>query len=487
MSSAQAPAKFGYKENFSVATAPKGTFLRQEQLPDGVALSLSALRRVRDSSLYVIGGRQLDKDFLATLDPPAGMRVFFYQNLGYGFSPQLLIGPTGSVEHGDILVPLIQHVQQQGKESTMLAHWSSNAADDEMLDAIPLTGLNHGVAGILLVASSRRGFVELEREIRSAAIVSGVAGFALAILLSGWIASRVTRPVEQLAHAAQELAAGNWNAQADVSGEDELGALAQSFNQMTHELLEQRERLVQAERVAAWRELARRLAHELKNPLFPLQLTVENLLRARQQSPEEFDEIFRESSSTLLAEIANLKTIVSRFSDFSKMPQPRFQPVQLNQLVEDSARLFHSQLAVPGRPPIDCRLEIDRELTPVAADPELLHRALSNLILNAIEAMPNGGTLTLGTRHDHGRVYVEVSDTGSGLTPEQRERLFTPYFTTKPHGTGLGLAIVQSIISDHGGRMTVRSRAGEGTTFSIELPRNIEKLQSAEAAQTITG
>ena len=489
ISSAQWPAKFGYKETFPPESAPTGSFLKREELPDGVALSVSVVRRVAvgDSSLYVIGGRKLDKNFLATLYPPPGMRVFFYQNLGRGFSPQLLVDPTGAVEHSEMLAPLIQQVQQSGKESTSVIRWSANAADDEMVDAIPLTGASGQVLGILAIANSRRGYVELVQQIRSAAVISAFAGILLAILLSGWIASRVTRPLEQLARAAQEIAAGDWNAHAKVSSTDELGDLAQSFNEMTRELLEQRERLVQAERVAAWRELARRLAHELKNPLFPLQLTVENLVRARNQSPEQFEEIFRESSSTLLAEIANLKAIVSRFSEFSRMPQPRFQQVRLNELVQDSVRLFQSQLTAPGRPPIECRLELDPALELIAADPELLHRALSNLILNAIDAMPNGGTLTLRTRQQEDRVYVEVSDTGPGLTSQEREQLFTPYFTTKQHGTGLGLAFVQSVVSDHGGRISVRSKAGAGTTFSVELPRNAQKGQSAEAAQTASG
>ncbi len=143
-----------------------------------------------------------------------------------------------------------------------------------------------------------------------------------------------------------------------MSSTDELGALAESFNRMTEELLQQREQLVQAERVAAWRELARRLAHELKNPLFPLQLTVENLVRAREQSPEQFDEVFRESSSTLLAEIANLKTIISRFSEFSRMPQPQFQRVQVNEIVQNVARLLQGQLRSPEQAPIECRLEL---------------------------------------------------------------------------------------------------------------------------------
>ena len=201
---------------------------------------------------------------------------------------------------------------------------------------------------ILLIGNSRRTYVELKRHIRSAALMVGGGGIFLAILLSSWAAARVTRPVEQLAHAAQEVAAGNWNARVEVSGEDELGQLADSFNRMTTELLGQKERLMQAERVAAWRELARRLAHELKNPLFPLQLTVENLVRARQQNPEQFEEVFRESSRTLLAEIANLKGIIGRFSEFSKMPQPQLRPVQVNEVVHGVVQLFQAQLNARG-------------------------------------------------------------------------------------------------------------------------------------------
>jgi nitrogen fixation/metabolism regulation signal transduction histidine kinase len=276
-----------------------------------------------------------------------------------------------------------------------------------------------------------------------------------------------------LAHAAQEVAAGNWNARVDVKGDDELGQLADSFNRMTTELLGQRERLLQAERVAAWRELARRLAHELKNPLFPLQLTVENLVRARQQNPEQFEEVFRESSRTLLAEIANLKGIIGRFSEFSKMPQPHLQRVQVNDVIRGVMQLFQAQLEAPGRAKINCELQLDPHLEPVMADSELLHRAISNLVLNAIDAMPQGGTLTLGTRDEGGKVLIEVADTGPGFTPEECARLFTPYYTSKQHGTGLGLAIVQSVVSDHGGRVRVQSEPGQGTTFVIELPRDL--------------
>jgi len=234
---------------------------------------------------------------------------------------------------------------------------------------------------------------------------------------------------------------------------------------------------VQTERVAAWRELARKLAHELKNPLFPLQLTVENLVRARQQRPELFDEIFAESTATLLAEISNLKAIISRFSEFSKMPQPQFQQVRLRDLIDGVLRVYQPQFQ-SAEHPIACTVEVD-DSSGLAADPELLHRALSNLVLNAIDAMPEGGTLTIRAQGSGDRVRIEVADTGVGLTREECSRLFTPYYTSKQHGTGLGLAIVQSVISDHGGKITVQSEPDRGTTFTIDLPRNLEKIPTS--------
>jgi len=482
VSSAQWPAKFGYKDASLPATPPRQAFLREEDLPDGAALGLCAMRQAgsAENPLYVIGGRRLDKNFLATLDLPAGTRAMFYQNLGGALSTQFLIDPSGSVQQPERLAPLIEEVRAQSGETEAVVHWSSDPADDETVHALPLNGQDGHLLGILLVATSRRPYIELRQRIRSAALLAGAGGIFLAIVLSGWVAGRVTRPVEQLAQAAREVAAGNWHAQVPVASSDELGELAEAFNRMTGELMEQRERLLQSERVAAWRELARRLAHELKNPLFPLQLTVENLVRARQQSPELFEEMFQESAATLLAEINNLKAIVSRFSEFSRMPQPRFERVQANELVQNVARLFQAQLHAPERAaPIECRLELGQNVGEMAGDGELLHRALSNLILNAMDAMPQGGTLALRTRGENGRVVIEIADSGAGLTAEECEHLFTPYYTSKIHGTGLGLAIVQSVISDHGGRISVRSQPGSGTTFAIELPRNLEKLNAA--------
>jgi len=494
ISSAQWPTKFGYLdnriENLS-GFGEQGPFLQLEDLQDSTALGLFAVRAVHvgEHPVYVVGGRRLDKDFLSALDLPPDMRVLLYQNRGDHFSPDLLIAPAGAsaadaTHPAEKFSPLVEASAKYNQEISGIVKWSSKAADDEVFHAIPLRGLgkDQPLLGILLIGNSRRSYVELKQRIRDSALLVGGGGIVLAILLSSWAAGRVTRPVEQLATAAQDVAAGNWNARVEIPGSDEIAQLAESFNQMTSELLAQKERLMQAERVAAWRELARRLAHELKNPLFPLQLTVENLLRARSLSPEQFDEIFQESSRTLLAEISNLKGIIGRFSEFSKMPQPHLQRVDVNEAVRGVAQLFQAQLQAAERPGIACKLELSEVAGTIAADPELLHRALSNLVLNAMDAMPDGGLLTLRTRRDDGKVVIEVADTGSGLTPEECERVFTPYYTSKQHGTGLGLAIVQSVISDHHGRISVQSAPQRGTTFVIELPDNLDAMESGTRA-----
>jgi nitrogen fixation/metabolism regulation signal transduction histidine kinase len=324
---------------------------------------------------------------------------------------------------------------------------------------------------VLLIGSSRADMLKLESLIRNLGLAVGAIGVLLGLVLAWWATARITRPVHELAAAAGEVAAGNWNAHVPVQSRDEIGELAAAFNQMTRQLTEQRERLVQSERVAAWRELARRLAHELKNPLFPLQITVENMQRAREQFPEQFDEVFREGAATLLAELANLKTIINRFSDFSKMPPPERQSTNLNEILRGVMKLFDAQLAAQK---VSAHLELDERLPKIEADPAQLHRAVQNLMLNALDAMPAGGVLTVRTGRSNApqaasSVLLEISDTGSGLTKEECERLFTPYYTTKQHGTGLGLAIVQSVISDHGGRISVESEPGRGSTFRIEL------------------
>jgi signal transduction histidine kinase len=458
----------------------EGAFLKREEFAapergEGAtapALALVAVRRVGvgEKKLYIIGGRKLDQEFLASLVLPAGMRALLYRNLDPAFSPALLLATSGAIEQPEKLAPLIERVRTTTAEAQETITWTADPASAESFSAQPLTGRTGELLGVLLVGSLRRELVEMQSFIRAVSLLAGGIGVLLAVLLSWWAAARVTRPVERLAGAARAVAGGDWSVRVEPRSSDEVGELGHAFNQMTRQLSEQRERVLAAERVAAWRELARRLAHELKNPLHPLQITVENLQRARAAGPGEFDEVFRESTATLLAELENLKTIVARFSDFAKMPRPEPRSLDVNEAVRNAVKLFEGQFAAPGRPQIVPELYLEEDLDPIQADPDLLHRALQNLILNAMDAMPSGGTLTLRTASAPDGVRIEIRDTGAGLTPEECERLFTPYYTSKHHGTGLGLAIVQSVVSDHGGRLTVESEPGAGATFRIELP-----------------
>jgi signal transduction histidine kinase len=481
LSSAQWEAKFGYPEAaIPSAAAPAGAFLKREELSDGPTLGLFAVRaaRVGEQPLYVIGGERLDQGFLSTLDIPAGTRVLLYQSLDAKWNPKSLLDLNGPAAGADQLAPLVAQVRDTLQESQRVIHWTSDSADAEVFHAIPLTGpnlsasnpagANQQLMGVLLVGSSRRPLIELQRQIVSTAMLVGGVGIMVAVLASLWFAARVTRPVVLLAEAARRVAAGDLGAKVEVESSDELGELAAAFNRMTEDLAQQKDRTLQAERVAAWRELARRLAHELKNPLFPLQVTVENLMRAKQKAPEMFEEVFHEGTATLLAEINNLKTIIGRFSEFSKMPQPQRQPTQVNDVVRSVLRVFHAQLQEKNQ--VAVRTELADTLPEISADPDLLHRALQNLVLNAIDAMPEGGELTIRSATLSDGVEISVSDTGSGLTQEECGRLFTPYYTTKQHGTGLGLAIVQSVVSDHGGKISVESTKEKVTTFRIELP-----------------
>ena len=427
ISSAHWPARFGYREDWILQPNRAGkSFVHLMELADRKELALMAVERAFSGSDYVIlaGGVKLDEPFLMNIALPEGMSVSLDRNT---------IPGAASVS------------------------------------TLPLTDIAGAERGVIYIGQSRRELDVLQSAIRQTGYWTGGIGILLGALFSLWFSSSVSRPLRRLAESVQRVAGGDWDTRATATSSDEIGRLATDFNSMTSQLAEQRGRMIQSERVAAWRELARRLAHELKNPLFPLQLTVENLRRSREAKPELFNEVFEESTRTLLAELDELKTIVGRFSDFARMPAPRFEAVDINQTVREAMR-------VPMSESVRVNLELATALPPVEGDPEQLRRALRNLALNAMDAMPEGGTLTVRTARANGagpnsRVRVEVSDTGTGLTPEECARLFTPYYTTKQHGTGLGLAIVQSVVSDHRGTIAVESQPGRGTTFRMELNR----------------
>lgn len=498
VSSAQWPARFGYPEP-SVNGAGTQVFLKREELPDGAsALGVFAVRPVRGApQVRILGGMRLDQQFLADLPTPAGVEAYLYSSDGAAdgpsastqssFDPKRLLGVNGAVANAARYQPLMDAARRTGQQSSSIVYLSDRRDESVSATVLPLKSDAGQVMAVLVVVASRRQMVEVQQHIRAIAYGVAATGILLAIGCSVWIAGRVSRPIEELARAAEEVAQGNWDTRVDVRSRDEVGTLARSFNHMTGELTAQREKLIQSERVAAWRELARRLAHELKNPLFPLQLTVENLVHARGLPEEEFDEVFRESTRTLSMEIANLKTIIGRFSDFSKMPKPHLERMDAAEAITRVALLYfpwkgtaaeECDVNSTGEQKIDCCMVLDTGPLPIDADPEMLHRALSNLVLNAMDAMLDGGKLTLSARSLNDHVEIRVADTGEGLTPEECERLFTPYYTTKQHGTGLGLAIVQSVVADHAGTISVESQPGGGAVFVLLFPKAAGEIQA---------
>jgi two-component system nitrogen regulation sensor histidine kinase NtrY len=466
ISSAHWPARFGYKNDWEIAPADwsaRDAFLTRIPTPDGAATALVAIRPSPSGKGYIIGGRRLNPEFQKSLGVAPGMRALLW------LGPGNVIDPSGPVQDPQKLAPMIE---PHAGERTNVVQWTSDRASAEAFQSLPLVH-DGKTFGVLLAGTSLREQLGLERAILWIGVLVGGSGIIIGVLLGWWTTERITRPVERLAAGARAVAAGDWSTRVEVASTDEIGELAQAFNKMAEQILEQRERALQAERVAAWRELARRLAHELKNPLFPLQITIENLQRARERSADEFDEVFRESTATLLVELTNLKTIVNRFSDFAKMPAPQFEMVDVNETVRGVLKLFDAQLGQ-----IERRIELESGSLQIHADGEQLRRAIGNLILNAIDTISSsgasggkpGGTLLVTTTRLENGARLSVSDTGQGLTEEECARLFTPYYTTKQHGTGLGLAIVQSVVSDHHGKISVASEPGRGATFTIDLP-----------------
>jgi two-component system nitrogen regulation sensor histidine kinase NtrY len=225
--------------------------------------------------------------------------------------------------------------------------------------------------------------------------------------------------------------------------------------------------LIRAQRVAAWREVARRLAHEIKNPLTPIQLCAERLRRHFSAAPTQTRDLVEECTSTIVGEVESLKGLVDEFSQFARMPAPRAVSSDLDALLSDVLGLYRGIFT-----DVEIRRRSAASLPAVSVDPEQIRRVVINLIDNAIEAMDQHGTIEIETEHDpaHSLVRVVVADDGPGIPPAERDKLFLPYYSTKRRGSGLGLAIVRRIVVEHGGSVDVSDNVPRGTRFAIELP-----------------
>ena len=234
--------------------------------------------------------------------------------------------------------------------------------------------------------------------------------------------------------------------------------------------------LVRAQRLATWRAVARRIAHEIKNPLTPIQLSAQRILKKHRAGADDLPEALESGIRTIVEEVAGLEEMVNEFSRFARMPEVRPVPSDLNVVVRSVAALYggHEHLRV--------ELDLSPAVSPFAFDPEQLRRALVNLVDNAAEATEGKGTVQLSTELDARRkiASVSVADDGPGVPSADREKLFLPYFTTKTRGTGLGLAIVNRIAADHDGRVRVAANHPRGTRFVIELPLAAERAAPDE-------
>lgn len=317
------------------------------------------------------------------------------------------------------------------------------------------------------LASSLR---HLNAEVATAFLVACLLSFVFALGLS----RRLSRPIQRFAARTYEAARGEAHAVEDEST-PELAEAAQAFNRTLESLRDLRLQLEATERIAARREVARRVAHEVKNPLSPIRTSIETLVRLKKSGSEHFDEFFDETAQVVLAEVHRLNRLVNHFSRYANLPSPRLQTMSMVELCRSIAQFYAAEaphLRFVGLLGADSSLVNAEEVDPVllTGDPEQIRQVVTNLVKNALEATAHleRAEVVIELRRTEEAVLLSVSDNGPGV--EQPADLFEPYRTTKESGTGLGLPIAQRIAVEHGGDLTYRSGAMGGAHFELRLP-----------------
>ena len=295
--------------------------------------------------------------------------------------------------------------------------------------------------------------------------ISGIAVVVISLvaLTSHLIGRNLSIPIKNLVQFTRQVAEGRLDGQCDVKSDDEIGDLATAFNQMTRDLRDSRNELIRAERLATAGRMAASFAHEIRNPLSSMRMLAQMLMQ-RKDLPVSKRE---QSVGYILEEIERIDVIVKGFMDFARPAALELETHDLNQALEEvlnvmEANLNHHQLSLVKK--------FDRELSPIQFDRDKLKQGFMNIVLNAMEAMSEGGTVEVETSRHEDRVQVEVLDTGVGIASADLDQLFEPFFTTKVQGTGLGLVNTKRIMEQHGGEVTIKSDEGKGTRVSFWLP-----------------
>jgi two-component system, NtrC family, nitrogen regulation sensor histidine kinase NtrY len=298
-------------------------------------------------------------------------------------------------------------------------------------------------------------------------VIYFAAVIAVALLLGYIFISRITRPLLDLTEATQELANDNLDVKIKTGSGGEIGVLQDSFNRMMADLKMAREQRAIAERRATWQNVARTIAHEIKNPLTPIKLSTERMYDKYLNQSKDFGEVIKSTTSTILTEIDNLQKLVDTFHQYAKFPDPVLKEESLNSVVMETLSLFGGEKAAVVQ-------ALGPDLPQVLLDKGQVRQALTNLIKNslqALEGLKREGRVKVKTELIDDRIVLSVEDNGNGISEENKKRLFQPYFTTKKHGSGIGLALTERIVSLHGGKIVCESTEGEGTLFRILLPR----------------
>lgn len=289
---------------------------------------------------------------------------------------------------------------------------------------------------------------------------------ALGVVAALYVTNWVTKPLKTLQDSLASIQLGKLNKQLDYAGSDEIGSLVKVYNQKVEELEQAAAALARSERESAWREMARQVAHEIKNPLTPMKLSVQHFQRTFNKDDEEAKERLERFSKMLIEQIDTLTNIANEFSSFAKMPMSKATGVIVSEVVENVVQLFIDSSEA------EISYQDESSLTMIYIDKDELIRVLTNLIKNAVQALPvqRHGKILVRTWLEKGKIYVSVTDNGTGIAREARGKIFQPNFTTKSSGSGLGLAMVKSIVEQAGGQIWFEDNSTGGTIFFIEFP-----------------
>jgi signal transduction histidine kinase len=302
----------------------------------------------------------------------------------------------------------------------------------------------------------------LDRRVLLGALLFVFAGAGIGY----WLAERIADPVNRLTRATRRIAHGDLDARIVARSSDELRRLVDDFNRMATELQVQQKELERTHRLEAWAEMARQVAHEIKNPLTPIQLNAEHLRRVHADRGAPMSPILEDCVATILTQVKLLRQIASEFSSFASAPQARPAAVSVRELLRDAIDPYRIGLEQRVQITVDAPGGLPR----VFVDRTLVARALTNIVENALHAMPGTGSLTVRAEHVDSAVRIRITDTGAGMDQEALDRAFEPYFSTKTTGTGLGLPIAKRNIELNGGTIAVESERDRGTTVELALP-----------------